>query len=352
MHRNKLNNYGVTAKGNRAYHHAEVVRSKTKFLKLTKHLQFHIDCTEDYEYVREKNRSGYNFKNIIDRCDPQMLTSLTFSRVMFQNSFIYISKLIKIKVLVLDGLHNIGLEWHQLKLFKKLNELKISDCLLNDHNLSFLKKLKRLNKLELRSCPWLTWYCTIFITRATQLQKVNLIDCKFSFSEWPSCFDKLLELQELDLSFSNIQDGFFISTSAVLSQIRTLNISYCLSKEFSDVGLYNICNSMRSLQRLDLGSCGVCITDLGLAHLCKLIHLRHLELKSMDNITDAGLKHISKMNLLSYMYISFCSAITNKGVGYISCLPTLKELNLIGCKLLTRKCLKVVPKSCFVMYKK
>jgi hypothetical protein len=107
-------------------------------------------------------------------------------------------------------------------------------------------------------------------------------------------------------------------------QLQDLDISYCESINNDGIKLLLGCPELLRLRLYSIPE----LSDKGLDHLVKLVHLRSLDLSMCTKITDDGLKHLIKRP-------------DRKEVGSI-----LTYLNLCGCKNITDETLHKLTKYC------
>ncbi len=98
-----------------------------------------------------------------------------------------------------------------------------------------------------------------------------------------------------------------------LTQLQTLNLADC--RRITDAGLAHL-SGLTQLRELDLSWLDK-ITDAGLAHLKGLTKLRELSLSHCYNITDAGLVHLKGLSQLRELNLSDCDNITDAGLAHL-----------------------------------
>ncbi len=113
---------------------------------------------------------------------------------------------------------------------------------------------------------------------------------------------------------------------AHLGALTDLEELYFDESSITDVGLARL-KGLTHLKYLDLDSAHQ-ITDAGLAHLKGLTQLENLDLLG-DNITDVGLAHLSGMTNLQNLGL-FGTQITDAGLVHLEGLTHLEYLNLKG----------------------
>jgi Leucine-rich repeat (LRR) protein len=110
------------------------------------------------------------------------------------------------------------------------------------------------------------------------------------------------------------------------SRLMDLNVSHCgLS---NDAMAY--IGGLTLLESLDIGETR--IGDVGLEHLERLTHLRHLSLRGLYRVTDQGLHHLRPLTHLETLDLSMCQEITDAGLESLRPLTHLRQLDLGFCK--------------------
>ncbi|MCO8124060.1 hypothetical protein NHH03_20115 [Stieleria sp. TO1_6] len=114
-----------------------------------------------------------------------------------------------------------------------------------------------------------------------------------------------------------------------LPKLRSVLLS---GTALTDAELKNV-GRISSLENLDLRGCGV--TDLGLATLTDLGHLKSIKFSGSDGVTqvtDVGLEKLSALKTLKVIALDFLP-ISDKGLKSIAKLTELRELYLAGTKI-------------------
>lgn len=174
--------------------------------------------------------------------------------------------------------------WSKLGDLKLLRGLTLHRVTVDDRDLAFLEHLPRLRRL------WLT--DTLFSDAGvTYLRRLKEL-------EW-------LQIHELTPGRFR---GASLGELASLSQLRNLDVA-CTA--VNDQGLAAI-GSLRNLESLNLGGAGR-ITDSGLKHLAALTKVRWLTL-SWNSLSDAGLRHLESLTKLESLNYDR-TAITAAGIA-------------------------------------
>jgi hypothetical protein len=241
-----------------------------------------------------------------------------------------------------------------------IEKLRLTSCEFTPEELSYLLDLPHLKSLDIGnlSCEGsLNPTHLAEIGECIQLESLIINGHPDLLEDEDSLvlLERLVHLQELDLSYSDLTDKQAAGL-VKFQQLRDLTVS---NYKLTDAGLLYIgqCNQLEELYvlhdaNLELGSnpitdVGVAhlrglkrlrrlsipgskITDKGVSHLSELAELRFLALDNAS-ITDAALALLSNLKKLQVLSLEDCPLITDEGLAFLSRLPELQELYFIGC---------------------
>jgi len=278
--------------------------------------------------------------------------SLSNCRCLTDEAIINICHLSSITALSLDGcrcLTDIALEG--VSHLYQLSKLDLSQCdLLTDKGLKHLHGLTYLEDLSLGWCRSITDHGLDIIAsqprRSETLRNLCLARCQIS-DQGIAHVGKLEALVELNLNgCSMIESSALATTLQMLSNLKTLDVSYCPNilrtswqGKIDTLCSLDLCycgvrdshiaswSSLPSLKELNLDSC--LVTDWAVAHLADnnvVPNLTSLDFSDTD-LTDLGMVHIPKFKKLSHLSMFYCG-ISNSGLRYLSSMFTLEALNL------------------------
>ncbi|GAM26294.1 hypothetical protein SAMD00019534_094690, partial [Acytostelium subglobosum LB1] len=260
---------------------------------------------------------------------------------------------------------------------------------ISDHGLAALSCLRQLTSLDISGCDSLRGTGLIQMieqhghTHNHPLQKLYLQGC--INLDIASCLQSLShcqQLESLDISSIRLQDSHCVPlgrltsikqldindnvdlTSVALQHIGQLtnlldlNISGCLNIAGSTDGGYqwlpitlqtlqaSNCNiDDRAMEHIgaliDLSALSLInnpFTDIGAAHLSKLVSLTTLDLSMCTLLTDRSLEHLKSLSQISKLNLNFNSNLTDTGVAMLTGgLCDLTSLGIIGCNRLLIK---------------
>ena len=218
----------------------------------------------------------------------------------------------------LSGCYNLSdfaLESAFIREVPALKVLNLSLC--KDVTDSSLRRIttncKNIEVLDLAGCSKITNQSLFFISLLKKVKKLNLRSCR-------------------QISDFGIGDLCNISAPQTRRSLEDLCLQDC--QKLTDESLRHISVGLPNLHKINLSFC-VSITDTGLKSLSKLHTLQDLNLRSCDNISDIGIGFLGEngLNLLS-LDISFCANIADSGMKHIAAgICTLRSLSLTTCSI-------------------
>lgn len=316
---------------------------------------------EENEYLHQPSTTdewelaSSNFKCIVEYCDSRKLTSLRFNIACSDAD-------LELTADVLRNLYQLTLHkcedvtekgWQSISTMGSLRELNLSDCGIQDADVSQIINKLSLRKLILNQCRQLSSECLSSISSLASLQELSLSCWQFKNGEpglnqlstmksikvlnltgfYNASNDSialvksLKSLTELDLSCSSNLDDKGLGTVSSLSSLKILNICDC--NKVTDTGIEKLA-VMPNLQVLNISGCWK-LSDFGLIHLKPLVTLRELSIGGCRFITDVGISHLVSLNLLRRLNVSGCFYVTDIGLAELSNISTLNELSVGAC---------------------
>jgi internalin A len=201
---------------------------------------------------------------------------------------------------------------------KKLNKLWLRSCRIEKDNISFIDKMHSLELLDL-SFNEIGELGVKLISKHTSLNHLDLTFGRIGESS-AEYLANLKSLTHLILDTNEL-------TSESLKHLRNLkNLTHLnlYNNAIDDKGVLFLNNDLPSLTYLDIAFNK--ISTEGAMHLSKLPALMTLNISS-NNLNDDSANYISKISTLTDLEISG-NQITHKGAEYISKIPSLKKLDL------------------------
>jgi Leucine-rich repeat (LRR) protein len=253
-------------------------------------------------------------------------------------------------------------------LFPRLKTLELAQCKLKNKTLKAIGTLKQLERLVIRGCQQITDEGLESLAHLKQLRYFDARNCPQICDgpriEWMATLEVLLlarggftecraailkdfkSLKELDLrACHKIGRNTF---EIIARTCRNLERLVLAETPLDDQSLIQVCQNLRQLTSLDLGSTE--ITDHGtqaffqlkkmkrlhldvselhnrtLVHISSLCHLEYLDLFGAG-ISESGLYHLIRLKKLKHLEI--CNGfIGNRGVKLIAKITSLTSLNL------------------------
>jgi len=257
---------------------------------------------------------------------------------------------------------------------KGLKRLDLSFTYVTDRGIERLPRLQQFEDLNLDSAEFITDAALSYLRANRALRKLNLRGTDITDISLPHIAE-LTGLKSLDLSYTQLGDvgieslpalveleelnlggtrisGINLSVLKLLPKLRKLsfngiqrrNAGACWSPLITDLDLDSI-SALSGLEELNLGigislgrtgvpvgagNCrvagGIKITDLGLAKLARLKHLRRLDV-SGAKITPAGLKVLQGLPL-DRLSLWNCAALDDAVAPTLGAIRTLANLDL------------------------
>jgi Leucine-rich repeat (LRR) protein len=229
-----------------------------------------------------------------------------------------------------------------------LRELELSYAHFSDRGMAPLAALTSLTSLNLYNCKQLTGDGFKYLTPLSQLQYLNISDCKIQEYGFHK-IGKLTSLQTLVCSFSKHMSTVCVGYLSNLKKLVTFEAQ--LIKKPIDLSRIS---QMESIQVLDLGHSKrlfntnptswsklsalkeirlqeTIISEDVLFGISHLSSLEELYLDSCNGLTDDGLMHLAQISTLKTLSLAFCNDITEVGLKHLTNLVTLMEVDIDGC---------------------
>jgi internalin A len=189
----------------------------------------------------------------------------------------------------------------------ELRDLMLGKIPLSDEDMTFLKRLTKLERLMIASRTELTDNWLPNLEGMVNLSSLMLRNMAIT-TEGLHHLGSLSNLRSLSLEGSRRVTG--------LEALRPLTkITYlCLANTPIDESALTVLQSWPQLDNLDLRKTNV--TDAGVVALSGLSSLRELDL-SQTKITDAGLRHLARSNSLRSVFVRQ-TEVTDAGIAEIS----------------------------------
>jgi hypothetical protein len=198
-------------------------------------------------------------------------------------------------------------------------KLNISMCNVTDATLLHLNKLVNLQELNLSYNPEITNQGLIYLYDLINLRILNLEYCKNITNL--NQFINFYKLEEL-----NITGCFGIKKEEFKYLINLINLQILDVSQFYITKIHlkyiSLCSQLKYLR---LSQCGL---QNRISNLHMLKNLLHLDISICSNITDNELYHLKVFTKLLTLNISNCLNITNNGLYYLSMLENLEILML------------------------
>jgi hypothetical protein len=259
---------------------------------------------------------------------------------------------------------------------KTLKRLDLSFTLITDKGVKQLQQLRQLEDLNLETVEALTDASMNYVKNIPSLRRLNVRGVDITDVGMPA-IAQMTGLRSLDLSHTMLEDvglenlpalteleelylggdmitGINLNFLKLLPRLKKLslagvqrrNAGACWTPRITDLDLDTI-SLLSNLEELDLGvgiglgrggqpaapgggNCkltgGLQISDLGLAKLAKLTHLRRLNV-SGARLTPAGLKVLAALPL-ERLSLWNCAALDDAAANVLAEIPTLTTLDL------------------------
>jgi len=301
------------------------IEIKSVNLKHTRELHFH---------GRVKDRGDYGlskFGIMVNSCNPDWLTSLSFTRTIMPDGLQLIcERLPKLQCLKFSEIRD-DTCFDFVSRFQQLETFVCDTCVIEDYQVEKIcDNLKNLLVVEISKCKYVTEHSLVSISKVRHLTKLIFTQNHSIFSEhYIGTITELHNLIHLNLSYFSIDDQFFENAGSNFPLLGHLNVSSC---PVTDVGLARICQ-LHTLKHLDISECRD-ISDNGLVSLPLLPNLLHLACSGCS-VSDQGLLHISKMRSLTSLNVSCCKGVTDQGLDHVSALTSLLALDMAVCRKVT-----------------
>lgn len=217
-----------------------------------------------------------------------------------ENNFLILSKIKKLKIIDSSGLNDI-LICKISKMCMELEELDIQICDITDIGIIEFSKCRKLNKLCINGCYYLTINVFSSLSNFSILNKL-VIKNNYEEITKTNFTINFCNIQVLDLSQFEVNDNNFLIIAKNCIYVKELHCPKSISKE----NIILITKNLVRLEKINFDNCKF-IDDDGLICL----------IKAYPNITSLSL--------------AGCKKITNRGIINISNCLMLKELNLLNC---------------------
>ena len=218
---------------------------------------------------------------------------------------------------------------------------------LDENIISLLKKHHRLKKLALRGADNIS--CNITISNildyfpnitSFSLFNINISNVAFTSS------DKILNLAELKLQCTAIDDGGIQHITKRAKQLKVLNIKAC--RDMTDKALYCVLRNCPLLEELSLGYC-TNFWNHGLLSIAQRpLNLKYLPLTVCKNIDDDGvISLVESCHGLTYITLGGCTKMTDNfliAIGEHS--PLLREAEFSYCFSISTRGIYYLIRSC------
>jgi hypothetical protein len=145
-------------------------------------------------------------------------------------------------------------------------------------------------------------------------------------------------IEDLTLAHHGTSEGAALTDAGLrhltrlvhLTHLRLLNIA-----TITDQGLDHLRRRPR-LEELSLAGCGKGITNAGLQSVARLRELRRLDLSGLAEITDAGFEPFTRLRALEHLTLRSVPRLTDGALRRLQRLESLQRLDLTGCPGFTR----------------
>lgn len=210
--------------------------------------------------------TAINCKNILNNCDGNLLSKLNIKTICSDRILKLMStRLINLKELKLRScltLTSVG--WQQFVHFQTLNRLTIRNCSLFDKDVKAITKLKCLRDFSIVECQLLSDLSMKYIGELAELKRLMVSSNRYITPRGLVHITRLVNLLELDLSFSSINDQIISLICAVPIPLKKLDISLC--SDITDYGIMEL-STLKTLQQLNIQD--YCVSKSTLLSFCR-----------------------------------------------------------------------------------
>ncbi len=209
---------------------------------------------------------------------------------------------------------------------------------------------RSLEELDLGGCSRITNDGVLFVAAGLKkLRRLNLRSCRQVSDTGIGYLSGVASASEYEVQYIGGGGGVKTRKSALSSSsggkvveigipgLEELGLQDC--QKITDESLRHVSSGLQTLKSINLSFC-VSITDTGVKSLARLRKLRHLNLRSCDNVSDLGMGFLcdegrgeeeAERSLLT-LDVSFCAGVTDAGVRLLAAgLPGLTGLSLTTC---------------------
>lgn len=222
-----------------------------------------------------------------------------------------------------------------LKDVKKLKNLKFQAFNhISSGALDSISQIKDLSGIDLSECNQIRDDSLISLSQLKKLSNLKISACWSINQNGFEQIAKIKSLTDLDLSCNpSVDDNVIETILKSSSKLIRLNLDGC---RVTNVGLQFV-SEVTTLTYLNLGGYRPGISNTGLGHINKLIHLEVLHLCSSRFIDDTGFSNLSGLKNLQELSIFKCNHLSDVGLESLSNLTALRKLTVADCDILTNK---------------
>lgn len=275
-----------------------LIQEKLKYIHLTTSLEIYQficdDCQEKHcDITADRYKAADGFRHILNMCDPSRLRSLEFdgylppgllglaSSVLTELTQL---RVVEIKLPTTD-------EWKSICNFRKLVELRISDCNIDDSTLEGIEQLTQLRKLRVE-CFHVNLELLLQRTSVLHhLEELMLIEhgCEEEDEAAP---------QNAPVLINTMMDSQPLPT---LSSLKELNLSL---EKLLDRHFVGVSKRLPCLTKIHLENC-TNLSESILIHIVKLHFLKEVQIIG-TKVTDEGIRTLSLSTTLAILIIDTC----------------------------------------------
>jgi len=258
----------------------------------------------------------------------------------------YLSNLLHLNVLNINGLENIQPEYLHVLTRLPLQELYLGYCDINDSHMEVVGQMLHLKKLDIMHNNEVTGTGLAHLANVTQLEMLNIAENRQAAAGLS--YLTHLPLQDLYMSHCNINDSH-MEIVGQMSRLNKLDISS--NKEVTGAGLSHLANithlqilnishnkqaaaGLSHLTHLPLQLLYLVVCDVNDSHMeavGQMSRLRKLDISSNHEVTGTGMSHLANLTHLE-MVIMMDNSPSPTGLSHFTRLP-LQELYMSVCNL-------------------
>ena len=219
---------------------------------------------------------------------------------------------------------------------QKLSSLNLSGCMLDESvlkNLSILTQLKEFNIKNIQ----LSNTGALELAKMIQLTSLNVSFCDVTDEKMKILADHLINLRILKMGGCLELTDLGITHLTRWIHLIELDLSNCsnqyLESNFTPEAFQSLAVNLNHLKKINVNSCK--INDSHLLEIAKMVNLTHLYFSSSPKVTDVGLEAIAKsLSHLKSLLMDSCHSITDQGISdNAPFLKNLTELSIKGISL-------------------